>query len=85
MKAITLRNLPPDLVRIIRQKAKTDGTSTNKTIINLLLDRARAGNNIVRTRYHDLDALAGSWSKREAAEFEKHLASQRRIDRELWK
>jgi hypothetical protein len=38
-----------------------------------------------RTRYRDLEALAGSWTKEEAAAFEKHLAAQRKIDRELWK
>jgi hypothetical protein len=29
--------------------------------------------------------LAGSWSKKEAAEFDKALAAQRTIDPELWK
>jgi len=34
--------------------------------------------------YNDLDALAGSWSKREAAAFDRALAEQRAIDRDLW-
>ena len=36
------------------------------------------------TTYHDLDHLAGSWSEQEAAEFDRALAEQRRIDPELW-
>ncbi len=86
MKAITIRNLPPELARLIRQKAKSEGTSINKTVIKLLQQRVRTEGNVgARTRHHDLDALAGSWTKEEAAAFEKHLASQRQIDPELWK
>ena len=36
-------------------------------------------------RYHDLDGLAGSWSKQEAEAFEKTLAQPRAIDPEMWK
>ncbi len=32
------------------------------------------------TQYHDLDALAGSWTKAEATAFDKALAEQRTID-----
>ena len=39
MNAITIRNLPPDVTRVIRQKAKTEGTSLNRTVINLLRER----------------------------------------------
>ena len=35
--------------------------------------------------HHDLDHLAGSWSADEAAEFDKDLAAQRKIDQELWR
>jgi plasmid stability protein len=86
MNAITIRNLPPDLARAIREKAKADGTSLNRTVINLLRDRpAAAKSGRQRARYRDLDALAGSWTKAQAAEFEKELAAQRKIDPELWK
>lgn len=36
------------------------------------------------TLHHDLDALAGSWTVREASEFDKAVAEQRRIDDDLW-
>jgi hypothetical protein len=38
-----------------------------------------------KVRYHDLDHLAGTWSKEEAEAFEKLIAEQRTIDPELWK
>lgn len=86
MKAITLRNLPPDLARRIRQKAKAGRTSLNRTVIALLEESvngpAHAGTPAV---HHDLDGLAGSWSAEEAAAFDEALAGQRRIDLEIWK
>jgi hypothetical protein len=36
-------------------------------------------------RYGDLDALAGTWSVAEAAEFDKNAEAFENIDEELWK
>ena len=36
MSAITVRNLPPELARVIRQKAKKEKASLNRTVISLL-------------------------------------------------
>jgi len=36
------------------------------------------------TLYHELDTLAGSSTKEEAATFEAVLCKQRRVDLELW-
>ena len=36
MKAITLRNLPPDVARTVQQRAKQKKTSVNKAVIELL-------------------------------------------------
>ena len=87
MKAITLRNLPPELEKTVRKEAERRRTSINKAVISLLERKVeghkkkKAG----RSSYDDLDTLAGSWSKKEAAEFERALAVQRTIDPELWK
>ena len=88
MKAITLRNLPPELARTIRQKAEKQGTSINKAVINLLEEGTGIrGNkrNRGKSLHHDLDSLAGSWTREEAEEFDKSLASQRTIDLDLWR
>ena len=85
MKAVTLRNLPASLDRTIRQRAKRKGVSVNKAVISLLQDHLGESEARPVRRYHDLDALAGSWSKREAEAFEKTLARQRAIDPEEWK
>ena len=86
MDAITLRNLPPDLARIIRRKAKQEGTSLNRTVINLLRERAIGSTKAARrARYRNLDAFAGSWTREQANEFDSRLQEQRKTDPELWK
>ena len=84
MKAVTLRNLPPQLDRTIRQRAKKKGVSVNKVVISLLQDHLGESDRKPVRRYHDLDELAGSWSKQDAAAFERTLARQRGIDPEMW-
>jgi hypothetical protein len=37
------------------------------------------------SQYHDLDALAGTWSEEDAAEFDQATVSFRQIDEELWR
>ena len=85
MKAVTLRNLPPQLDRTIRQRAKKSGVSVNKVVIGLLQDHLGESERKPAQRYHDLDELAGVWSKQEAEIFERSLAKQRDIDPEMWK
>ena len=87
MKAVTLRNLPPEIAKLVRKEAERQRTSINKAVISLLQARAegRKKKQTKTTNYDDLDALAGSWTKKEAAEFDKALNSQRSIDPELWK
>jgi plasmid stability protein len=85
MKAITLRNLPTSLDCTIRQRAKKKGVSVNEEIISLLQDHLSESEMRPVRRYHDLDGLAGSWSKQEAEAFDETLAKQRAIDSEMWK
>lgn len=87
MKAITLRNLPPEIEKVVRKEADRQRTSINKAVISLL-ERKAEGHKKKKSRlkqYDDLDTLAGSWTKKEASEFNKALAAQRTIDPELWK
>ncbi len=84
MGAITLRNLPPHLRRRLEEESSATGASLNKTVIRLLLRATGLAHSSREHRFHDLDYLAGSWNDREAKEFEKSLAAQRRVDLELW-
>jgi len=83
MKAITLRNIPLDIQKAIQRRARKTG-SVNKAVISLLEESTGGRKRKKVHLYHDLDKLAGTWSKREADDFDRTLALQRQIDSELW-
>jgi hypothetical protein len=84
MKAVTLRNIRPELARVIRRRATQKGISFNKAVISLLEESlALQQKRSVRT-HHDLDELAGAWTRKDADTFDKSLADQRRIESEIW-
>ena len=85
MKTVTLRNIPPALNRIISARGRAKKMSLNKAVIDLLEEHMGDATQSKVSESHDLDDLAGSWSKREADAFDKALARQRSIDKDLWK
>jgi hypothetical protein len=91
VRAITLRNVPGALARVIRRKAAEGRTSINRTVIRLLEESVGNGPSKPgkkgegRPPHHDLDKLAGCWGKEDAAAFEETLKAQRVIDPGLWK
>lgn len=85
MKAITLRNIPTELAQRIEAEASRTGASLNATVLRLLHEAllpGTAGGGAKRA-YHDLDHLAGTWSKEEADEFDRYLVESRGLDQEL--
>lgn len=84
VKAITLRNLPPEVAKVVKQKARKERLSLNRAIIRLL-EQATGGSGSPREIHHDLDHLAGRWSEQEYRDFVEALRDQRRIDPEMWR
>lgn len=87
MKQITIRSIPDEVSKTVKKEAAKKGVSLNKAIISLL-ERAvgtKPPEKRKRVLYHDLDHLAGLWSREEAASFDKTLKAQRKVDAELWK
>lgn len=76
----TIRNVPPELDRALKARAKQLGQSVNQLALEVL---ARATGSSLRRR--SLRGMPGAWSDREAEDFEKFLRQQRRIDEDLWK
>ncbi len=85
MKAITLRNLPPELDKAIRKRARGKRTSVNKAVIGLLEEHLTPGKTRQVELHHDLDDLCGTWTEDTAAAFDEALAKQRTIDPDVWK
>ena len=85
MKVITLRNIPPEVARLIEARSKETGLSLNKTVIRLLEESlGTRGSPSVPKKHRDLDDLAGVWTEQEAREFDKILEDQRQIDPDIW-
>jgi plasmid stability protein len=88
-RTITIRNMPEQLERRIETMAADEGASLAQTVIRLLLRATGLGGSgdsggAGRGRSHELDALAGTWSADDAAEFDASLQELRRTDPELW-
>lgn len=84
MKALTLRKLRPELARAIERKAHESGSSLSGAVVTLL-EEATGLLKRRKTVHHDFDRFAGSWTAEQAREFDRALAGQRAIDKELWK
>jgi hypothetical protein len=85
MKTITIRGIEPGLDRVIKSRAKQNNLSVNQWILQALKKVTGMGKESVFKKYHDLDALAGGWSKEEAKAFEKNTQIFEKIDEEVWK
>ena len=76
----TIRRVPPQVDRALRRKARETGKSMNNLALQAL---EREAGLTEAPRFHDLDALAGTWEA--DSKTEKALAEQRRIDPDLWR
>ena len=74
----TVRGIPPEVDRALRQRAARQNQSLNKLILQELTDSA-----LGERRRADFSDLAGRWTPDPA--FDEILAAQRQIDWEKWK
>jgi len=74
----TIRGVPGEVDRVLRQRAKQRGDSLNQVLIDELT-RATVGH----PKRADFSDLVGQWTQDPA--FDEILASQRRIDPDKWK
>jgi hypothetical protein len=77
----TLRKVPREVDKALRQKAKKEGRSLNEIAIEAL--SRGAGIESPVTKNHDLDFAVGTWV--DDPELEKAINDQWRIDPEAWK
>jgi predicted nucleic acid-binding protein len=81
---ITLRDIPPEVLRKLQARAKSAGVSLAKTVLKTLAESPGTRSGKQPVLHHDLDHFDGTWSKKEAATFEKALRAQRQIDPGPW-
>jgi len=77
----TIRDIPENLDKALRQTARQQGKSLNEVAIETLARGAGISGD--RGRQRDLADIAGSWRKDPA--FDSALAAQDAIDEEMWR
>ncbi|MBT3934417.1 MAG: hypothetical protein HOF35_09165 [Bacteroidetes bacterium] len=82
MSQITIRKIPENIERQIRNLAQKNNCSLNQTIINLL--EKALGTKEQGKRKRDLSRLAGTWDTDQVNEFEKNTKIFEQIDEEIW-
>jgi len=84
MKAITLRNIPPEVQKGIRERARRKRISANRAVIELLQERLAVPRREKDGLYHDLDHLFGSWTAEQADEFSRWLMETREAQKQFF-
>lgn len=80
MKALTVRNVPPELADALEREKRRRGDSLNQTVIDLLRQSLGVG----RPRSNGLAELGGGWSEAEHRDFERAVAPFEEVDPDLW-
>jgi len=85
MSTITIRGIDEITAKILKEKAKKEGTSVNAVLLNTLKESLGLGKKKRTVVYTDLDHLAGTWSEKDFSEFQKKIADFETVDEKMWK
>lgn len=85
MKTVTIRGIDENLDKMIKTMASKAGMSINQWLLLALKKVTCLDHRKVFNEYHDLDSLAGGWSREEALQFKKDTCIFEAIDEEIWK
>lgn len=77
-----LRGIPIEVMNLLKLEAKKMHTSVNILILQMI--ERGLGFTRKKTMYHDLDHLAGTWSKEEVKNFQKNTNYFEKIDKDMW-
>ena len=85
MGVMTIRGLDEMTIKALKEKAKQEGTSINAALLKMLRKELGIEKKKHTVVYHDLDHLAGTWDKKDYAEFQKIVQDFEKIDETMWK
>lgn len=86
MATMSIRGLDDKVLSRLKRQAQREGASVNSLVLRILHDEGATRPSASRLQpRRDLSALAGTWTAREAREFERATAPFREVDPELWK
>lgn len=82
---IHLRNVDPELLRHLKLESTKEDVSMNTLILTLLRRSLNLTTQKPSKVYHDLDQLAGTWSKEQAKAFLNSISDFENVDKDIWK
>lgn len=84
-QTLTISQLDSTTTEWLKQEAVRTGTSVEAVVRQLIYRGVEAERQkMQQQRYHDLDALFGTWSDEEADEFLQAVEDFNKIDTALW-
>lgn len=85
MHNLSIRGLDEQALTALKARAQQDKASLNATVLRLIDEGLGGAGGRQRRRHSDLDALAGTWSAEDLAEFQQMTVAFDEVDPGLWK
>ena len=85
MTTMTLRGIDDEVSAALKEKARREDASVNAVTLKILREALGVDRKRRNVIYADLDHLAGTWSAKDSAEFDKTTAVFEKVDEDMWK
>lgn len=85
MATMSIRGLNEKALQSLKRRAASEGTSLNALVLTLLEGEDVGSQRNKSPTFDDLDALAGTWSAKDAKAFNDATAAFGEIDAKLWR
>lgn len=85
MATMSIRGLDDKVLARLRSQAEREGCSLNSFVLHLLQDTGTPVQSNVLKTFDDLNDLVGTWSAKEARDFERNTAPFATVDAAPWK
>jgi hypothetical protein len=85
MKTLTIYGFDDHLEQAINARAAQQNQSVSQWIVETLRHVLESDQESDMKTYHDLDHLAGGWSKEETERFLQNIQIFEKIDEDVWK
>lgn len=84
MSVMTIRGIDDTMAKVLKEKAKQEGTSVNTVLLRTLRESLGLKKKKRTIIYNDLDHLAGTWSEKDFLEFQEKIADFETVDKKMW-
>ena len=85
MATMSIRGLDDKVLARLKSQAEEEGSSVNSLVLRLLQGTGISIQPGALKKFDDLNALAGTWSDKEAQAFAHNTAAFAEVDAALWK